>query len=81
MPPNSPKAPILIQIQIKKQNSDMKSNDKENYINELKPHLEASSGYALSLVEGEQSSKSEGTGNGSVLGCNANNSNESVRSV
>ena len=59
----------------------MKSNDQENYINEFKPHSEASSGYALPLVEGEQSSKSEGTGNGSVLGCNANNSNASVRTA
>lgn len=60
----------------------MKSNGKENYnISELKPHSEVSSGYALPLVEGEQSPENEGTGNGSVLGCNANNSDASVRSV
>ena len=45
------------------------SNDKDSKNLELTPHTQSSCGYALPLVEGEQSPKNEGAKNGSVLGC------------
>lgn len=59
------------------------SNDKDSKNLELTPHTQSSCGYALPLVEGEQSPKNEGAKNGSVLGCNANtwNPNTSVRTA
>ena len=66
--PNSPRAQNLFCIVSIKKEYKMKqeSNDKDSKNLELMPHTKSSCGYALPLVEGEQSPKNEGALNLSV---------------